>query len=149
MNYRGYTRYVEAQCCLRTDQASKRNQRAVTESQYSLLPPPPCCIKPFPADAYQQRLFHSGEERKTWHENDCPTLWKHELKTFISYASASTTIDDDGGVPKQTTEVIFLQGDKEFLGNRNTTCILCSSWVITKNKLDYVDEFPCNAVFCK
>lgn len=79
---------------------------------------------------------------KTWHENDCPGLLKHDLKPCILYTSASTTIDDDGGVPKQGTEIIFLQEHKEFWGNRNKTCILYSSLVITKNKLYYVGESP-------
>lgn len=71
-------------------------------------------MKPFPADAYQQELFHSVEEIKSWHENDSPRLSKHELKTCILYAFASATVDDDGAVPKLRTEIIFLQGDKEF-----------------------------------
>lgn len=82
-----------------------------------MLPLPPCCIKPFPTDAYQQGLFHSAEERKIWH--DYPRLLKREFKPCILYASASTAIDDDGVVPEQTNEIIFLLGDKEFLGNRN------------------------------
>lgn len=73
--------------------------------------------------------------KKAWHENNSLSLLKQELKTCILYASSSTTIDDDGLVLKQETEIIFLQGDKEFFGNRPKTCILYSSLVITKHKI--------------